>query len=289
MCAYLRRNTHRKMSNHHTADDVWKRNIRHVLATGREISPRGMKTLEILNHTSRVDMHHPVITNKLRKMGYKFMAAEAHWILSGDNRLETIRKYATHIANFTDNGYVFQGAYGPKVTEQLRYVCGVLHNDPNSRQAVMNIWRESPLPSRDIPCTLNLQFLVRRDDSFGLRIHTIANMRSSDLWLGWVYDVFNFTMITTWVALRLREMADNLIHVDLGTLYLNAGSQHLYDINREAADQASLYGETWAHESLDLTTFDTPGSLMSHIEALRDQNWVKVGAKFLYELKDHIA
>lgn len=276
-------------SPHHTANEVWLKNIRHVHAIGQTISPRGFSTKEILNHTSRVNMLFPCVTHPGRKMGFKFLAAEAHWILSGSNRVEDIRPYAKHIVNFSDNGYVFQGAYGVKVTEQLRYVCDTLHTDQHSRQAVISIWRENPRPSKDIPCTLTLQFFLRRDEMGNLKICTVANMRSSDLWLGWVYDVFNFTMITAWVALRLREMSSGLLHVDLGTLHLNAGSQHLYQINEEDAVNCTLntYGTPWSYGPMDLTMFNGPVSLMQHLVALRDKDWHNVGSKFFHELQHH--
>ncbi len=245
------------------ANNEWVRLIQRVVAYGVPHNPRGIRTLEILNCTSVIDMRFPVVTMNKRKMGYRFLFAEAYWILSGDNRLETISPYAKMIREFSDDGYRFQGAYGPKVTEQLRYVCETLNEDSSSRQAVISIWRESPRKSKDIPCTISLQFLIRDN-----KINCVATMRSSDLWLGWVYDVFNFTCISSWVALRLKEMGGN--RVELGTLYLNAGSQHIYDRNMEAATDALQVGYAWSYNPLTLSSFDTPLSLMKHIECLRD-------------------
>ncbi len=245
------------------------------------VYPRGKETIETLSHTSIVDMRFPCITLMQRKMGFRFLAAEAHWILSGDNRLESILPYAKHIANFSDDGYRFQGAYGPRVSEQLRYVVETLKDDMDSRQAIINIWRENPRPSRDIPCTLNLQFFIR-----DLKVHCVANMRSSDLWLGWVYDVFNFTMITAWVALRLKEQG--CIAYELGYLHLHAGSQHIYGINLPDVYNVEQDGKSWDYGPLDLTSFNTPNDLMSHLVALRDRDWAKVGQKFFHELQQHI-
>ena len=270
------------------ANTVWLNNLSKVLSEGAEIDPRGLRTREIIAHTSVVDMTRPVVTHLGREMGFKFLAAEAHWILSGDNRVETIRPYA-NIAQFSDDGYRFQGAYGPKVSEQLRYVCETLSLDPGSRQAVLTVWRENPRQSRDIPCTISLQFIIRDN-----RINCIATMRSSDLWLGWVYDVFNFTMITTWVSLRLREMSDHLPTghtfriMELGNLYLTAGSQHLYSKNVMRAEDCLKQGNSaWSYEPLSLSLFNTPNDLMAHLVALRDHDWDNV--KHLKELKSNIS
>ena len=56
---------------------------------------------------------------------------------------------------------------------------------------IINIWRENPRSSKDIPCTLSLQFFLR-EASDQLWLHTIATMRSNDAWLGVPYDTFNF-------------------------------------------------------------------------------------------------
>lgn len=248
-----------------------------------------MPVWEILNNVSCVAMAQPVVTIEERKMGFKFMAAEAHWILSGDNRVENIVPYAQGIGRFSDDGYRFQGAYGPKVTEQLRYVVESLVADRDTRQAVLTIWRENPRPSKDIPCTISLQFIIRDG-----MIHTIANMRSSDLWLGWVYDVFNFTMITAWVALRYRE---RLAEINpnaplptpapkLGKLFLNAGSQHIYEHNVDACRQIIHDSKAWSYKSMCLSEFDSPSHLMSHLVALRDRDWANV--VHLKELEQHV-
>lgn len=235
-----------------------------VFCNGTPHSPRGQRTLEILNFTSTIDMERPVVTIPGRKMGHKFQVAEALWILGGSNRADGIVPYSRAIKEFSDDGYRFQGAYGPMVGEQLRYVCETLFEDNATRQAIIVIWRANPRKSRDIPCTVSLQFLIRGD-----RIHCVANMRSSDLWLGWVYDVFNFTMITAWVTLRLREMGG--LHVKMGNLYLNAGSQHIYERNFDAVRNIFKQDDnTGINCSLDISQFNDPSSLECHLYALRD-------------------
>lgn len=207
-------------------------------------------------------MRHPVVTCPVRKLSHKFMLAEAIWILEGRNDI-SIGKYSQRIMEFSDDRYHFQGAYGPKVTEQLRYVVDTLLKDKHSRQAVIGIWREQPRESRDVPCTLTLQFMIR-----DAQIHCIANMRSSDLWLGWVYDVFNFTMITTWVGSRIREIAN--CDLELGNLYLNAGSQHIYVENFIKCELCLQADNTGSIYPISLMSFRTPIDLMTRLIASRD-------------------
>jgi thymidylate synthase len=207
---------------------VWQNNLRYVLNGGTEVSPRGFLTHELEAYKSMIDIKRPVIRSPARNLGYRFMAAEAAWILSGDNRVSSIKPWSVEISRFSDDGFTFFGAYGPKVVDQLHYVAKTLAKDPDSRQAVLEIWRPSPPETKDVPCTCLVQWLIR-----GGKLTCIDYMRSSDLWLGWPYDVFNFSMISLALAIRLREAYH--VEVELGSLHLVAGSQHLYQKNFQGA------------------------------------------------------
>jgi thymidylate synthase len=213
------------------ADREWIRDLEHVFKYGNRVSPRGMLVYESLALQSVVSMSNPIIFNPMRKLGYKFMAAEAAWILGGQSDVATIAKYSKEISKFSDDGVSFFGAYGPKINDQFIYVLDTLMADPNSRQAVVNIWRENPPPTKDVPCSLSLQVLIRHDT-----VHCVATMRSSDLWLGHPYDIFNYSAFAFAVLLDLnshRKKAD-LPLLRLGNLHLTAGSKHIYE--RNAAD-----------------------------------------------------
>lgn len=203
-----------------STNSEWQELLRKLLAAPT-VAPRGLKTKELIGWQTTIDMKSPYITVAERNIGNKFRYAEAAWILSGDNRVATIKPYSKIIETFSDDGIRFFGAYGPKVVDQLSYVIQTLHSDSNSRQAVINIWREKPSQSKDIPCTCSLQFLIREDI-----LYCIATMRSSDAWLGWVYDIFNFSCISNYIKIQLKHQFKKTI--ELGTLTLNAGSQHLY-------------------------------------------------------------
>jgi thymidylate synthase len=212
-----------------SATSAWLDLLYHVYHQGRLTAPRGLPIKELLHCSATVDLDKPIVVEPLRDLGYRFMAAEAAWIMSGDDRVSTIKDYAKHIASFSDNGETFFGAYGPKIKAQLPFVLDKLAEDQDTRQAVLTIWRESPPASKDVPCTVSVQWLIR--DGF---IHCIDVMRSSDLWLGWPYDIFNFSMLTHYLRLCLRDRG---IEVKPGTLTLFAGSQHIYERNFEAVEK----------------------------------------------------
>lgn len=198
-------------------------------------NPRGMKVKEVINGHYTFEMP-AFITIPSRSVNKAFMFAEAAWIISGSNRLEDISKYMKVYENFSDDKMFLRGAYGPKVVDQLGYVVDTLFNDNDSRQAVMTIWRERPGISKDIPCTVAAQFLLRDG-----KLHSIFTMRSNDAVLGVTYDIFTFSMITYSVSLLLRARG---LQNELGDLHVNAGSLHIYerhfdDIHTYINDQGS--------------------------------------------------
>lgn len=240
----------------------WKFLLTELLAASSTVSPRGHKTLELLNHTTSVQLSRPIVTQVERNLSYRLMAAEALWILSGDNRVYSLSRYAKKYEEFSDEGIFLRGAYGPKVVDQLPYIFEAFKNDLQTRQAVLTTWRERPAPSRDIPCTISMQFLIRRWE-----LHMIVSMRSSDAWLGWPYDVFSFSMIAFYVALMLKKLG--ITNVILGSLWINAGSQHLYerDLDGARACQTVLPQDS---PELTLTHLDHPEDLLSWLRDIVD-------------------
>jgi thymidylate synthase len=232
-----------------------------------EVDPKGKKTLEILNHSTIVNMKEPVVTYEKRRLGYKFMAAEAYWILTGRNDVDFIGEYSKQISQFSDDGYFFNGAYGPRIVDQLTYVVNELMRDIHTRQAVMTIWRPNPRPSVDIPCTISVQFMVRND-----KLHIFDTMRSSDIWLGWPYDVFNFTALAVYVALLYKMKTKRVL--DLGNLYLTAASQHLYESDMDAALEVVSDATKWTPLHFNVHQFENPNQLLQWLHILAKKNGV---------------
>lgn len=203
--------------------DVWDEALERLVREPATVSPRGLECREITNaHLVIGDATQNLFTNHERNLSYRFAVAEWLWIWYGRDDVKTIAQYNRHIANFSDNGIDFNGAYGVPVQAQWQHVLQLLKNDADTRQAVIQIYRVPTGPTRDLPCTLSLQFLLRDGE-----LNVIANMRSSDIWLGLPYDAFNFSMLGNILAGQLG--------VGLGYLAFNLGSSHLYSSNYEQA------------------------------------------------------
>lgn len=206
-------------------NQVWQSKLKGLLEHPHFVaSPRGLKINEELAGTYQVRM--PAFLDLVdRKVNVGFMFAEAAWILSGSNRVSEITPFMKAYGKFSDDGVFMNGGYGPKVVDQLGWAANQLVLDPATRQAYINIWREKPGVSKDIPCTTGMQFLIRHG-----MLHMVVTMRSNDIIKGFTYDVFTFSMIATALSILLEQRG---LLVSPGTLTVTAGSLHLYHSDYE--------------------------------------------------------
>lgn len=256
----------------------WVLTLKKLIDSQLIAHPRGFTIYERLNYHTCVDMHYPILMVPERKLGYKFMCREAWWIMDGRNTVDTITDYSKAIKTFSNDGFNFDGAYGPRVVDQLRYIVDMLEKDRDTRQAVLTIWRPNPRDSKDIPCTVAIQWLIREN-----RIYCIDTMRSSDIWLGWPYDIFNFTMLTGYIMLLLRERGiDNLI---LGDICLNAGSQHLYNEHYYKALDIVNNKLQYKTSNLEFDPYKFKGPLefKNYLKLLSENNWEEIDKHYDYQ------
>lgn len=260
--------THLMQSIGRAASREWLELLADVVASPYVVRPRGKVTFELPQKTIEVNMNRPVVCVPERKLNYKFMAAEAWWILSGDNSVAGIAAYNKHISEFSDDGKTFFGAYGPKIVGQFDNVVEKLRADRDTRQAVLTLWRENPPPSKDIPCTIAMSFMIRDNQ---LNCHVF--MRSNDVWLGTPYDVFNFSMVAHLVCCYLnRGNADPSTQVSPGRLFLTAASSHLYETNLEAAREvlAAVGARGFNEPSTPSSMWTDEKQLCDRLVALRE-------------------
>jgi thymidylate synthase len=217
-----------------SGNELYAAVCREVLARGRRSAPRGLDTTEVLG--AHLQLTEPrrrfVDLPPVRMLNPAFAVAEALWILSGSDD-PWIFTYNRSLEQYADEGRL-QGAYGPRMrswhgeVDQLEHVRRLLARDPDSRQAVIQLYdpQRDTRGHRDVPCTLNYRFFVRAGR---LEMHT--TMRSNDVWLGLPYDVFTATM--------LHELMAGWLGVELGTYHHHVDSLHLYAQHYEAAAQVA--------------------------------------------------
>lgn len=194
-------------------------------------------TKEVVN--AHLVLENPIdrlVTDRARMMIFPFGVAEWLSFMSGEQMLSFFTPYVKRYAEYSTDGVLVDGAYGPRLHEydQWSMVLEMLAKDPTSRRAVLSIYRGGDLSGeggKNTPCTLTMQFLIRNG-----ALDAIVNMRSNDINWGLTYDVMVFTLAQEWVAMRLG--------VPLGTYYHNAGSLHVYERDWHLYDKLGL-GTKW--------------------------------------------
>ena len=211
-------------------DEILKKIIAEIMTNGEEYSPRNMLIREINGCHFRLDNpRNRIIYNPERRFSLTFALGEFLWYLAGKNDLETILYYNGHYDRYSDDGQTLYGAYGKRIFGddekcQVDRIIELLRKDKDTRQAVISIYNSNDNKNitKDVPCTCTLQFLIRNN-----RLNCITYMRSNDLILGTVNDIFSFTM--------LQELVANEVGVEIGWYEHIAGSMHIYKEHYELA------------------------------------------------------
>lgn len=255
-----------------TVDELWRHTIKHVLDHGDELDSRAGKCLEVLGYAATLtNVESTFLMNARRNLSPYYACAELLWYLNSSASITMISAYAPQYVNFAEGGNAY-GAYGCRIfsnlwgrdgqvhgdtcdKSQLELIIWHLSEDRNTRQAIITLWEANDLTHaihkdhKDLPCTLALQLFIRNE-----RLHMIATMRSNDAWLGLPYDIFAFTGIQHLIGLALG--------VKCGTYTHQVGSEHLYEKNWKAAEEATstMFALTpdqtrmqhgWAHDKCE--------------------------------------
>lgn len=190
----------------------------------KQVSRDGEVVGEIINATTVLtDPTNNIMKNSLRNLPMKYAIGELLWYMSHNNKLREIQKYTKGWDRMSDDGVTVNSNYGWCIRDkygfdQWEWCKQELNNNPNSRRAVIHIKEPSDKDSKDVNCTVCLQFFIRDE-----KLYCTTYMRSNDIWLGYPYDVFQFTCMQILMSMELG--------IELGTYTHIAGSLHLYGRN----------------------------------------------------------
>lgn len=164
-----------------------------------------------------------ICNSEIRKLSMRYAVGEFLWYLSGNNELKEIQKYTNNWDRMSDDGKTVNSNYGYCIQHkygfnQLDYIYNLLKEKPETRQAVIHIKAPDNSESKDVNCTVCLQFFIREN-----KLYMTTYMRSNDIWLGFPYDVFQFCNLQILLSMKLG--------LQLGTYTHVAGSLHLYERN----------------------------------------------------------
>lgn len=208
-----------------TASEAWDKwwEILSKPHTGeQQVSRDGDVHAEVINAVTVIeDPTRSFVASDIRKLSTRYAIGEMLWYLSGNNKLSEIQKYTKNWDRMSDNGVYVNSNYGwcikhKYMFDQWEYVRTLLMKDTTTRQAVIHIKAPDSKPSKDVNCTVCLQFFIRNN-----KLYLTTYMRSNDLWMGFPYDVFQFMNMQVLMSMELG--------IELGTYTHIAGSLHLYE------------------------------------------------------------
>ena len=233
-----------------------------------EVPSRNGKTREL--HPAMIELYSPrkrLLTAFGRPVNVPFALAEVLWILGGRDDVNMLSHYNSRIHEYSDDGVRFNAAYGDRLRkahghDQLDDVIKCLTNDPESRQAILNIWHplhdrsyeEIPshnegvgdsLPTvhitKDRACNVLAHALIRNNTLDWTQI-----IRSNDIMWGVPYNWMQWTHVMEYVA--------TCVGVELGHMFYMADSLHIYDYHWDEAEGISYFdlylATNYEHEPL---------------------------------------
>lgn len=211
---------------------------------GDEVGSRNGRTMELspVSLTLTEPWKREILV-PTRKASLPAQIAETMWVLSGRDDVEWLSHYMPRAGDYSDDGKVWRGAYGPRIRkwwegrvdqtpyrhDQLNRVVELLKMDPLSRRAVISIFDPTidHAPGKDIPCNNWLHFVNRLGK---LDLHVA--IRSNDLMWGWSgINAFEWSV--------LQEIVAHMLGVQVGRLHFSISSLHLYDKHWNRAEVLS--------------------------------------------------
>jgi thymidylate synthase len=224
------------VTSYDTLDAAFVQELLGILVAGESVAPRSLGCSEVEGRCFRLSNPRArLITNAARRWSLPYAVGEFCWHLSASDEVGQIAYYAKRWEAFADEGHVIRGSCygrklfdgGPPLQTQWARVRQLLLADPSSRRAVLSVFTPDDLTdaigSPDLPCCCSLHFLIRDG-----RLNLITYMRSNDIFTGFGYDIFFFTM--------LQELMSCELGVGLGWYQHVVGSLHLYDHDRPRVD-----------------------------------------------------
>lgn len=277
------------------ANDVYAEMVDAVML-GDVVPSRNGETREV--HPAIVQLSNPrrrLVTASGRPVNVTFALSEVLWILLGRKDVEMLRAYNSRIGQWSDDGQSFNAPYGYRMRhafgfDQLLDVIKTLKADPDSRQAIINVWNpsndrgwkmEEKHVTADRACNVMAHAMIR-----GGKLDWLQIVRSNDLLWGVPYNWMQWTHVQEYVA--------NQVGVPLGKYIHVADSLHVYDYHWDEAQQIEefdLYNYLGDHEPMGVLNgpaLTVIGSLEDSVRKTDPVDAIAYLSRALHERSDSI-
>lgn len=151
-----------------------------------------------------------------------FHFMECLWMMAGRNDVAFLTTFAKKMAEFSDDGKTFHGAYGYRWRkhfgfDQLALVIERLRNNKDDRRQMLGIWDvKADLENqntKDIPCNTIVHFQVSTDGKLDM---TVFNRSNDIIWGCYGANAVHFSFLHEYVARCVgvelgvyRQISDN--------------------------------------------------------------------------------
>ena len=194
---------------------------------GKEVLPRGLKTLEIENYNIDFPPYVRFCSFESRKLKLEYIKTEMKWYLRGDPYDLSIVDHAALWKGMINSKGLINSNYGQYVfgeMNQFDFVVNELKKDRDSRRAVITILQPYHTINddlKDVPCTYGLSFRIRNN-----KLNMTVKMRSQDSYFGLCSDIPIFSFIQEMILNSLREFYSEL---EYGNYHHFVESFHIYE------------------------------------------------------------
>ena len=153
-----------------------------------------------------------------------FHFMEGLWMIAGRNDVEWISRFNASIANYSDDGVTFHGAYGDRWRkhfgmDQLDIIAELLRQNPDDRRIILQMWDpkvDLARGGKDFPCNTAVKFRIVD----GRLDMTVENRSNDMIWGAYGANAVHFSM--------LQEYMVSKIGVNLGHYWQVSTNFHSY-------------------------------------------------------------
>ena len=209
-----------------------------------------------------------------------FHFMEALWMLRGRADVEWISQFSSNIANYSDDGITFHGAYGHRWRfhfdlDQVEKIIELLKANPDDRRTVLQMWDPNAdlgKEGKDFPCNLTATFRI---NPYGSLDMTVFNRSNDMIWGAYGANAVHFSMLQEYMACMIGVPVGQYWQISTnfhayqdtldkhGHVTQNVASAGAYEHDVYPFPMVNTRPEVW-HSELDM--FMTEGPVMGYTD-----------------------
>jgi hypothetical protein len=159
--------------------------------------------------------HNPrerVLFDSVRDANPFFHFFESLWMLAGRQDVDYVAQFVSRMRDYSEDGVILEGAYGYRWRhkfgyDQITWVIDHLHNEPESRRAVITMWDPSydiAYGSKDLPCNTQVYVSLNYRNTEP-EVDISVCCRSNDaIWGCYGANVVHMSFLQEYIACALK-------------------------------------------------------------------------------------